>query len=322
MSSLHRPCRMEHRNCSVVIPTRGRQPRLHALLESLEHSGRDRIDQVVVVDDTPGPREEARFEGSLPIATVRSSERMFIARARNTGASRTQAEFLAFVDDDNCVTPGLLERLVLDLERDTNLGAVMPAVLYKRRPDLVWVYATPFRRDRWGFDLIGRNLPRNPDLEDRIVPTDALPNFCVTRRSAFDAVGGYDEGFPVNASADLCQRFKRAGWQVRADTGAFTLHDVEPPGVPGYWAEHAVADPDRMRYEVADWFRFHRIWNGAHTFFAAEATYHALGFLLPTSLALFLRAGTPRLRLLTEIVRGYRLGLRAPLTRRLGRAGQ
>jgi GT2 family glycosyltransferase len=298
---------------SVVIPTIGRTARLTNLLESLNATAPTVVAKVVVVDDTPGAPPVHGPVAGRPVEVLHSEERRFISRAKNAGWRATSTGLVAFIDDDNCLTEGLLDRLAGHFDSRPRLGAVMPGVLYKRRPNLVWVYATPFRPNRWSFELMGRNLPRDPALENRWLPTDALPNFSVIRREALEAVGGFDEDLPVNSSADLCQRIKRAGWEVAADSGALTLHDVEPPGERAFWAAHATQDPVRVRHEVADWFEFQRLWNGQRRLFRLQASWHALNFLLPNTFGVWVRRGSPRIRLTTEMVRGYRDAMRRPV---------
>lgn len=195
----------------------------------------------------------------------------------------------------------------------------MPGVLYHRRPGLVWVYATPFRPDRWGFELVGRNAPRDPELENRFLPTDALPNLSMVRADVLRKVEGFDERLPVNSSADFCQRVKSAGWAVWADTASLTRHDVDPPGVPGYWAAHTVQNPERCRLEVADWFRFHRRWNGGRSYFALRASFHAIGFIVPQLLAAVIRRDGRPMPLLVAILRGWKEGLAPGFGREVAR---
>ena len=305
-----------------MVPTHRRSERLENLLASIRATSPNSLDQVVIVDDTPESVGASPGGVGLPVQWIHPQKRQFISRAKNTGWRATSSPLVAFVDDDNCVTDGLLDRLAAHFRDRPRLGAVMPGVLYKRRPDLVWVYATPFRPDRWAFDLIGRNRPRQASLESQWLPTDALPNLSVIRREALEQIGGFDERFPVNSSADLCQRLKRAGWDVVADPGALTLHDVEPPGETAFWAEHVTQDPDRMRHEVADWFRFHRVWNGQRRLFPLQASWHALGFLLPTLFGVWVRKPSPRIRLSVELIRGYRDGLRGAVRPREDTAGK
>jgi glycosyltransferase involved in cell wall biosynthesis len=292
----------------VVIPTCDRPERLAALLVDLRGQRLPPAEIVVVDGSSTQVDWRTRFP-DLPVRVIRPVGRTFISKAKNLGWTAGGSEFVAFIDDDNRPPPDLLEVLSQDLAAHPRWGAVVPGVVYRRRPDLVWVYATPFRPDRWGFTLVGRNAPRDPTLERRTLPTDALPNLSMVRRSTLTEVGGFDEQLPVNSSADLCQRIKRGGWEVWADTGVLTAHDVEPPGVLGYWAEHSLEDLGRARYEVADWLRFHRRWNGRGRFFGVRASYHALGFLVPKILAATVRRGGRPLSQLAAALSGFQEGI-------------
>src|SRR5712692_11013114 len=161
---------------SIVIPTHNRADKTSHLLKSVQRHRTTRLREIVVVDDS---EQAVDFPGrfpDLPLRHVVLSKRVFISQAKNIGWRQIASPFVFFIDDDNLVNPGTFEG-PLDLIASTpTIGAVVPAVLYKDRPDIVWVYATPLSRSRWGHDLIGRNLPRNPALENRIVDTDALPN--------------------------------------------------------------------------------------------------------------------------------------------------
>ncbi len=295
--------------CAVVIPSHERRPQLTALLASLATHAGSRVSEVVVVDDSRRPTVRREEFPQLDLRVVRLEDRAFISRARNVGLARVQSEFVYVVDDDNRCDPTTLPHPLAGLAGDRTVGALMPSVLYHRRPDLVWVYSTPFRRDRWGFELVGRNLPRDPSWENRWLPTDALPNAAVFRRDALAAVGGYDERMPVSSTADLCQRLKAAGWGVWADSFALTRHDVEPPGAAAFWAEHSV-DPARQYYDKHDWFVFQRRVHAGEPAFPARALVHAAPFLL-TSLVAFLLRGDAKTSALTLAVgRGVIGGLR------------
>ena len=292
----------------VVIPTRDRPTRLRNLLGDLSTQS-VRPARTVVVDDSETIGDVLGRVTDLALRVIRPTHRVFISEAKNLGWANTDAELIAFVDDDNRLPPGLIGRLRDDLVRHPEWGAVMPGVLYWRRPDLVWVYATPFRRDRWSFELVGRNAPRSTDLESVPLATDALPNFAMVRRSVLERVGGLDPRLPVNSSADLCQRIKQAGWEVWADPSVLTYHDVEPPGVPGYWAEHTLEDRMRFRLEVADWVKFQRRWNRRRTLFPTRAGIHSLGFLGPHFLALTARTPREVLPHAAAAISGFREGL-------------
>jgi hypothetical protein len=295
--------------CAVVIPTRDRAASVRTLLTSLRDHAGGLLSEVVVVDDSARPTVRPEEFPGLDLHVVRPEGRTFISRARNLGLRRVRAEFVYVVDDDNVCEPTTLAHPLLHLSGDPKSAALMPSVVYHRRPELVWVYATPFRKDRWGFDLVGRDRPRDPRWEDRILPTDALPNAAVFRRDALVSVGGYDERMPVSSTADLCQRLKAAGWAVGADSHARTRHDVEPPGVRAYWAQHSV-DAARQYYDKHDWYVFQRRVHAAEPAFVLRALAHSAPFLATSLVAFTLRADGRPGPLAVAMTRGVLGGLR------------
>jgi glycosyltransferase involved in cell wall biosynthesis len=299
----------EKNTCAVVIPTHDRPESVRQLLSSLATDAGPSLAEVIVVDDSRTSALRRDDFPALDLHIVRLEERTFMTHARNVGLARVRSEFVYVVDDDNVCDPSTLDHPLSLLASTPGIVAVMPAVVYHRRPDLVWVYATPFRPGRWGFDLIGRNQPRNPAWEDRILPTDALPNAVVFRRDALAAVEGYDERLPVGSSGDLCQRLKARGGRVHADTFARTRHDVEPPGITAFWGAHSI-DPARQYHDKHDWYVFQRRLRGDDSAFAARALVHSAPFLASSLIAFALRPDAHAASLVVSMGRGVLGGLR------------
>lgn len=295
---------------SIVVPTHDRPERLRALLASIRAAASPRVDSIIVVDDSAPRASPAEEFPDLPVQHLAVDRRVFMSRAKNLGWRAARSPFIFFIDDDNVVTRDTLEMSLAAMTSSPDVAAVVPSVLYKRRPDLVWVYATPLARGRWGHALVGRNRPRNPDLEGRFFDTDALPNAALVRRAALEDIGGFRETLEVNSSADAALRMKAKGWKVLAYSGAFIHHDVEPPGRLGYWAQHGAADPERVFHEVRDWFVLMRSLHVTERLFPFRATWHALGFLLPNGAMYLLRGGPSGRLAFRELVRGYVSGLR------------
>jgi GT2 family glycosyltransferase len=293
---------------TVVVPTHERPEKVRALLVSLRRFGAGRIDSVIVVDDSADPSDLTSEFPDLRLEHLRLPRRVFISRAKNLGWRRAQTDYVFFIDDDNVIDGRTIDCAFSAISSDVTIGAVMPSVMYKAKPDLVWVYATPFRGGSMKLDLMGRNLPRNPKLENRLVETDALPNASIIRRRALEEVGGFDERLVINSSMDLALRLKAKGWKVLAYTGAFTYHDVEPPGKLGWWATHGAADPERVRYEIRDWFIIMGILYGNQRFYKVRAVAESTRFVIPNALAYAVR-GPSRRRAVASLVRGYVEGL-------------
>lgn len=296
----------------VVVATHDRPTQVRALLCDLAGSTRSRIDRVIVVDDsarspiTPADVPELRLE------VVRLDHRIFIAEARNIGIARANGEFVAVIDDDNRVDASTFAHPLDYMVAHRSVAALMPSVLYARRPDLVWVYGTPFRRDRWGFDFLGRNRPRDPQLEGRLLPTDALPNAALFRRDALEAAGGYETRMPVSSTADLCQRLKAAGGEVWADSHAFTRHDVDLPGTLAAWGQHAT-DPARTALDLHDRCLFYRRVHQDERAVRARTLFHMAPSVGTLFLSFTVRPDAPLLPLIAALARGMRTGLEEPI---------
>ena len=294
---------------TVVIPTHNRPGKLIALLESLERYHVPELDSVVVVDDSDEPVDLARFK-SLHLEHIVLGRRVFISKAKNMGWQRTKTEFVYFIDDDNVVDETTISPLVNRVRASPTVAAMMPSVLYKSSPSTVWVYATPLLPGRLKHLLVGRNLPRNTSLENRLLSTDALPNAFVIRRRALEDVGGFDENLVVNSSMDLCLRLKAKRWDVLAYSGSLTYHDVEPPGKFGWWAAHGSVDPDRVRYEIRDWFIIRRKFLGEQHFFTLRSILESGRFVIPNLLAYVVK-GRKKGAIVRSLSLGYLEGLRS-----------
>lgn len=306
---LDHPLISENGRVGIVIPTHNRYGKLRSLLASIERYKTSEVYAVVVVDDSDEPVDLTRDFVSINLKQILLDRRTFISKAKNIGWRNLTSEYVYFIDDDNVIGEQTITPVFGIISKSKSIGAVMPAVLYKFRPDLVWVYATPLSSRRGlKHQLIGRNGVRNSSLENRLLNTDALPNASIVRRKALESVDGFDETLVVNSSTDLSLRLKAYGWKVFAYTGGFVYHDVEPPGRLGWWATHGAIDPERVRYEIRDWFILVSRLRRNDRFFRIQAIITSR-FVVPNLLAYFLR-GHERTKLARSLVTGYLEGLR------------
>jgi GT2 family glycosyltransferase len=301
---------------TIVIPTYNREAKLNALLRSILACSLTLQYDVVIVDDSEyETRIDQDIKRSLApnLSLIHHKSRVLISKAKNIGWKKSKSEYVFFIDDDNVVPRGTIETLISRLESDSRIGALMPVVYYLRKPNVVWVYSAPFSKGRWKFDLIGRNLIETTKPHVDLLPTDALPNAFMTRTSLLRKVDGFDESLAINSSCDLCQKIKSLGYGVFALTRAAVFHDVSPPDVPGYWAEHASEDSIRRYYEVKDWFVLMARLHAGETFLPLKEFIQSMRFI-PFVFAGILMHPTPHKQYLTDIshsmLRGLRDGVR------------
>lgn len=193
---------------AVVIPSIGR-PSLYPLLHKLRALG---VPDVTVVDDRSG--------GQLVVpdgVRVVAGPGIGPAAARNTGWRATDADWIAFLDDDVLVTDTWYADLLADLDRADAEGASHVAGVQGG----IEVPDTGARSDR---DADTAKL-----ASARWVTADMA-----YRRSALDRVGGFDERFPRAYREDV-----DIAYRISESCGDVVLGDrrtVHPARPQSHWA--------------------------------------------------------------------------------------
>jgi mycofactocin glycosyltransferase len=205
---------------AVVIPVRNDAGGLAATLAALGPGP-----AVVVVDDAslePGLVAGACSPHGPTV--LRRAVQGGPGAARNTGWPATAGEFVAFVDANCEPDPGWLDRLLPHFA-DPQVAAVAPRIVpVDGAATPGWLAA--YEAVSSPLDLGGREANVRPRSPTAYVPTAAL----VVRRSALDAVGGFDEVLAVGEDVDLVWRLVAAGWTVRYEPRATVRHPMRPTG--------------------------------------------------------------------------------------------
>jgi glycosyltransferase involved in cell wall biosynthesis len=128
--------------------------------------------------------------------------------ARNAGVWATTAEFIAFLDQDDCFLPQHIEDLLLTIPaNDLRLGYVY-ANLCLANEDGYISHSNVLR------DQIreGRHPKQGSALELISQDMFVLPSASLVKRTAFTALGGFDEQFIGYEDDDLFLRMYRNGY--------------------------------------------------------------------------------------------------------------
>lgn len=213
-------------DATLVVPSVARHS-LTRLLQSLVDAAPDKRAgcPIVVVDDrageAPTPELGALVPAGLDVTIARSHGRG-PAAARNVGAMVARdgraSEWIVFVDDDVHVTADWWLRLRTDLDEadchdSGGLGKRVAAVFGQ--------IEVPLPSERRPSDW-ERNTARLST--SRWITADAA-----IRRSAFERVGGFDEGFrrAYREDSDLALRLVDVGCELRTGTRV-ALHPPRP----------------------------------------------------------------------------------------------
>ena len=168
---------------SLLVCTRGRSAQLARLFASLESQSLRDFEVVLVDQNEPGVLDDivARHRGRLRIDHVRSLPGL--SRARNVGLARCRAPLVAFPDDDCWYRPALVEEVVRLFAQHPEADALMGRTI-----------------DAQGRESLGAFLKSDQAIGRRNVWSAGNSNTLFVRRTAAEAVGGFDETLGVGAA--------------------------------------------------------------------------------------------------------------------------
>jgi mycofactocin system glycosyltransferase len=206
----------------VVVPVRDDAGRLGRLLHVLR---RDFDGTIVVVDDGSSDGAASRIAGiaARPGAILcRRPVPGGPAAARNAGVSMLDtAPLVAFVDADVTVEPEWLDGLVGHFD-DPEVGAVAPRVMARQGTGRIGRALGAYDSVRSPLDLGAEPALVGAHRRVSYVPAAVI----VCRRTALDAIGGFDAAMRVGEDVDLVRRLESAGWVVRFEPGVRVRHDT------------------------------------------------------------------------------------------------
>jgi GT2 family glycosyltransferase len=231
------PAAAAGRHVSVVIVNYRTYDELDACLASLPHApGVEAI--VIDHESTPGELERLRARHA-GVAFVASDRNPGFAAGVNAGARLATGRYILVLNPDTVVQPDAVSSLADYLDRHPQAGVAGPRVI---NPDgTVQQSARAFPGVLTGLfgrtSLATRIWPDNPQTQRELIAretqtepvvVDWVAGCCLmARRDAFDAVGGFDEGFFLYwEDADFCKRLATAGWLTAYVPSAVVVHAV------------------------------------------------------------------------------------------------
>ncbi len=215
---LEAQARAERPSVTVVVATRNRPHLLSVAIGSIAAQTYEGVIETVVVFDQCDPSHVGESDDALrPVRITRTTDRVGLAAARNTGVAMAAGELLAFLDDDDEWEPAKIERQVRELE---HTGAH------------VCVTGITIARD-------SRRVVRVPKAEELTVDSliahrvvAAHPSSVLVRRESFlGPIGPVDEDIPGSYGEDY-------DWLLRAARlGPIAV--VEEPLVLVHWGKQS-----------------------------------------------------------------------------------
>jgi N-acetylglucosaminyl-diphospho-decaprenol L-rhamnosyltransferase len=194
------------------------------------------VPELVVIDNGSSDGSVAALTRAIPTTRVITPRaNVGYPAGANRGVACTHAPIVAVCNPDVEVSPGTAAALLARFDAEADLAAVGPAI---RNPDgsqYPSARVVPSVRDAIGHALLGVVRPGNRYTRryrqldvDPSKPRDVdwFSGAAVwIRRSAFESVGGFDEGFFMYMEdVDLCWRLRQLGWRVAYEPSGAVMH--------------------------------------------------------------------------------------------------
>ena len=190
---------------TVIIPTCNRPVLLDKCLKGLMAQTLQ-PERIIVVDNCPvSGNVQSLLDENYPDVEYVECLVAGVSAARNTGASKADSEYLAFLDDDVMPSPGWLENICNPVLQDVRValvtGLVFPAEIVtesQAKMEALGGFNGGFRA-RWVLPASGN--------EDKLYTHLDLPmlgagcHFLI-RRNVFEQIGGFDEQIGAGLGID------------------------------------------------------------------------------------------------------------------------
>lgn len=207
---------------SVVITSHDTWPLTVRCVRALEKHSAGRIAEIVVVDDassTPAPSD-------LPALArvIRNPSNLGYQASVNVGFRAVSGDWVLLLDSDAYPLMDVVEPLARSFAADPKLAAIALATVDERGRGTQTAQSEP---QAFGFVLGPRLEGAYVRLRDFLREPKLVVFSCAlgVRKSAFDAVGGFDEGFDfLDADLDFSMRLSEAGFRVMRDPSVLAFH--------------------------------------------------------------------------------------------------
>jgi len=223
---------------SIVTVTYNSRQLIRRCLESV-HAGAEGIThEVIIVDNASSDRTVETVRSEYPNASIVSNgANEGFAFACNQGAAAGSGRYLLFLNPDTELGPCALAQLCAHLDSNPKAAVVAPQLVYpdgrlqhslRNFPDVGNQLFEAVSLHRLAPRLTSRfgEVVTDPRFYQRTGSVDWVSGAAMlVRRTAFDAVRGFDERFFLySEEMDLCRCLRSEGWTVDYLVGPVVVH--------------------------------------------------------------------------------------------------
>jgi GT2 family glycosyltransferase len=207
---------------SALITNFNTWPLTQKCISELIYLSDGSLSEIVVVDDASDEAEP--FFLPKKVHVIQNSQNKGYVASVNIGFSQIKEDIVVLLDSDAYPLVDLAQHLLTIFDANSRLGAVgfhlvdeegNPTGSHRPEPHSLGLLL--------GQKLEARTRPLLPLLQNRPICLHSCG--MAVRRTAFEDVGGFDEGFDfLDADTDFSMRLRRAGWQIRYQPELLAFH--------------------------------------------------------------------------------------------------
>jgi GT2 family glycosyltransferase len=212
---------------SVVIITKDTKELLKSCLTSIQKdtSLQSLGIETIIIDNASTDGTDSLVRDEFPDAVyIRNDINTGFAAAVNRAGHVSRGKYILFLNSDTLLIEGELEKMIGQADSIDDLGIVGPQLVYEDLKVQRSVASIP--------RLSGELLPGSQRMKTSGAPQGGLQDVesligaaVMVRKSAFDAIGGFDERFFFFLEeTDFCVRLKQAGYRVLFCPAARVIH--------------------------------------------------------------------------------------------------
>lgn len=203
---------------SVILVNYNDRAHLPACLSSLEKALAGLSAEVILVDNHSGDGSPEIIRSSFPwVRLIENDQNVGFPRANNAGFKQSRGDYVLFLNTDTVVPASAAAALLAEIKARPEAGAVGPALVHENGR-----FQVSFGKNVGFFSEIRQKIILNPYYRialrhsRRSRAVGWLSAACLlTRRTALEAAGLFDEGFFLYfEDIDLCRRISEKGFTL------------------------------------------------------------------------------------------------------------
>lgn len=233
---------------SAVFVSWNRSDLLRNAIRSLQAQNYPAL-EIIVVDNGSSDGSLEWLREREDVRLIETGRNIGASAARNAGTKSAVGEYVIYMDSDaELATPGALERLTGQMQRDRSLGGISGVFYTDEALTQLWCWSP--RMDWEGNHDLPASLQPTPE------PAALSTCFCLLRMEPVREAGGFDEFFfYLYEDGDLCERIRKRGWRLAVDPEVRILHRVSQKGRKTFEKieYHYYHEKLRMYYVLKNW---------------------------------------------------------------------